>query len=138
MISVGAGHIFGGPLPTPGAARRLLADGGRVLVGDCFRQAEPSRAARDMLGEYEDLATTTDRVRADGWVPVHGHISTRHELDAYEWSWTGALTTWVLDHSGHPDAPAVLAAADRHRAEWLRDYRDSFGFVTTPLARAPE
>ncbi len=137
VVSVGATHVFGGLLPTLGAAGRLLAPGGRVLVGDCYWRTAPSRAAREMLGEHHDLATTMDEVGAAGWVPVYGHVSTRHELDDYEWSWTGSLTAWALDHPDDPEAGAALATADRHRAGWLRGYRDSFGFVTMLLARAP-
>lgn len=86
-----------------------------------------------MLGDFTDLATTVDRVVADGWVPVYGHVSTRHELDAYEWDWTGTLASWALDHPDDPDSPHALAAAATHREEWLRVYRESFGFVCLVL-----
>lgn len=68
-----------------------------------------------------------------GWTPTHGHTSTRAELDAYEWSWTGSLTEWALDHPDDPDQAEALAAASAHREEWLRDYRRSFGFACVVL-----
>lgn len=43
VLSVGATHAFGGLLPTLAAARKHLAPGGRVLVGDGFWEREPSR-----------------------------------------------------------------------------------------------
>ncbi|MGW7194997.1 SAM-dependent methyltransferase [Streptomyces chryseus] len=137
VVSVGAAHAFGGLTATLAAARRHLAPGGRVLVGDAYWAAEPSAGARDMLGEYDDLATTVDRVTADGWTPVFGHVSTREELDDYEWHWTGALAEWALDHPGDPDSREALAAADRHRSDWLHGYRDCFGFLTLVLRAAP-
>lgn len=135
VLSVGATHAFGGLLPTLDAARKHLAPGGRVLVGDAYWEREPTTAARDMLGEYEDLATTVDHVVAHGWTPVFGHISTREELDDFEWYWTGALATWALDHPEDPDSAEVLAVAAGHRSEWLHIYRESFGFLTLVLRR---
>ncbi|MFF8592403.1 SAM-dependent methyltransferase [Streptomyces sp. NPDC015220] len=138
VISVGAAHAFGGLPATLAAARRHLAPGGRVLVGDGFWAREPSPDAVEMLGDLADLPTTVDRVVADGWTPVHGHISTRRELDDYEWSWTGSLASWALDHFDDPDGSQALAAATTHRDEWLRGYRDAFGFVTLVLRPTPE
>jgi cyclopropane fatty-acyl-phospholipid synthase-like methyltransferase len=135
VLSVGATHAFGGLLPTLAAARRHLAPGGRVLVGDGFWEHPAGPDAIDMLGNLDGLATTVDRVVADGWTPVHGHISTRQELDDYEWSWTGSLATWALDHSQDPEGAEALAAASTHRSEWLHEYRTAFGFLCLVLRR---
>jgi SAM-dependent methyltransferase len=133
VISVGAVHAFGGLLATLAKARGHLAPGGRVLAGDAYWLTEPTPETVGMLGEYEDLATTVDRIVADGWTPVHGHLSTRHELDDYEWNWTGSLAEWALDHPDDPDSASALESADVHRTEWLHGYRDSFGFHTLVL-----
>lgn len=133
VISVGATHAFGGLLATLAAARKHLAPGGRVLIGDGFWAHEPSPDAVDMLGDLTDLPTTMDRVIADGWTPVDGHISTRRELDAYEWAWAGSLASWALDHPDDPDSSQALAAATTHRSEWLHVYRGAFGFVCLVL-----
>ncbi|WP_406307158.1 class I SAM-dependent methyltransferase [Streptomyces sp. NBC_00885] len=138
VLSVGATHAFGGLLPTLDAAHRYLVPGGRVLVGDAYWECEPTTEAREMLGEYEDLATTLDRVVAHGWTPVFGHISTRQELDDFEWCWSGSLATWALDHPEDPDSAEVLAVASTHRSQWLHSYRDSFGFITLVLRRTSE
>lgn len=136
VISVGAAHAFGGLPATLAAARKHLAPGGRVLVGDGFWAREPSPEAVGMLGELSDLPTTVDRVVADGWIPVHGHVSTRRELDDYEWAWTGSLASWALDHPDDPGSAQALAAASAHRDGWLRAYRDVFGFVCLVLRPA--
>ncbi|GAA2128054.1 SAM-dependent methyltransferase [Actinomadura napierensis] len=137
VLSVGAAHAFGGLLETLATARRHLAPGGRVLIGDGFWEHEPSPEAVEMLGEFHDLPTTMDRVIAAGWTPVHGHISTRRELDDYEWSWTGALASWALDNPDDPARSQALDAAATHRDEWLHTYRDSFGFLTLILRPTP-
>lgn len=135
VLSVGAAHAFGGLLPTLAAAREHLAPGGRVLIGDGFWERTPSAEAVEMLGDFADLATTMDRVAADGWTPVHGHISTRRELDDYEWACWGTLAAWGLDHPDDPAAADVLATAATRRSEWLRAYRDTWGFLTLVLRR---
>lgn len=129
VISVGATHAFGGLPATLAAARKHLAPGGRVLIGDGFWAHEPSPDAVEMLGNFSDLPTTMDGVIADGWTPVYGHISTRRELDDYEWAWAGSLASWALDHPDDPNSFQALEAATTHRSEWLRVYREAFGFV---------
>lgn len=133
VLCVGATHAFGGLLPTLAAARKHLAPGGRVLVGDGFWDRAPSPEAVELFGELTDLPTTLDRVVAHGWTPVQGHISTRRELDAYEWAWTGSLASWALDHPTDPDSAQALEAATTHRGQWLRVYRDLLGFVCLVL-----
>jgi cyclopropane fatty-acyl-phospholipid synthase-like methyltransferase len=136
VLCVGATHAFGGLLPTLTAMGEHLAPGGRVLVGDGFWEQPPSREAVDTLGELGDLQTIIGRVTSAGWTPVYGHISTRHELDDYEWSWTGTLASWALDHPDDPDGAEALAVASTHRDEWLRAYRSAFGFVSLVLRRS--
>lgn len=133
VLSVGAAHVFGGLLPTLAAARRHLAPGGRVLIGDGFWEREPTPEAVEMLGDFAGLATTLDRVAADGWTPVHGHVSSRGELDDYEWSCWGSLASWALDHPADPESAEVLETAATRRTEWLRVYRETWGFVTLVL-----
>lgn len=133
VLSVGASYVFGGLLPTLRAASEHLAPGGHVIVGDGFWERPPSPDAVEMLGDLDDLATIVDRVTGDGWTPVYGHISTRGELDDYEWSWTGSLASWALDHPGDPDSAEALVVASTHRDEWLGTYRSAFGFVTLVL-----
>lgn len=69
---------------------------------------------------------------------MFGHVSSREELDNYEWSWTGSLAAWALDHPEDPAAADALATSAQHRRDWLSVYRESWGFVTLLLrADAP-
>ncbi|MFI5663138.1 SAM-dependent methyltransferase [Streptomyces sp. NPDC051684] len=138
VLSVGAAHAFGGLLPTLDAARAHLAPGGRVLIGDGYWESEPGPEAVEVLGDFADLPTTLDKVSAAGWTPVSAHLSTRHELDAYEWSWLGSVANHALDHPDHPASPDLLALVTTRRTEWLRGYRDSFGFACLVLRRTHE
>ena len=130
VLCVGATHAFGGLAETLAATR---AHASRALIGDAYWESAPSPAAVEIFGDLPDLPELLDQVISAGWTPTHGHTSSRAELDAYEWSWTGTVAEWAMDHPEDPDHEAALAAADVHRTEWLRDYRDSFGFVCVVL-----
>ncbi|MPY42945.1 class I SAM-dependent methyltransferase, partial [Streptomyces phyllanthi] len=141
VLCVGAAHAFGGLLPTLEAVRHHLAPGGTALIGDGFWEREPDRGTLDVgftADDFADLGTTVDRIAAEGWTPVYGHISTTEEWDEYEWSWTGSLSRWALDHPTDPDSGKALAAAAEHRAGWLHGYRRTLGFVTLVLRRTPD
>ncbi|MFI6688229.1 SAM-dependent methyltransferase [Streptomyces sp. NPDC050485] len=133
VLCIGATHAFGGLLPTLEAARRHLAPGGSVLVGEGFFSGEVNEVMREAgftPDEYPDLAGTFDQVAGAGWVPVSAHVSSQEEWDTYEFAWTGSLSRWSLDHPEHPDAAEALKTAQEHRAGYLRGYRGVLGFVT--------
>lgn len=141
VLSVGATHAFGGLVQTLTAAREYLRPGGCVLVGECFWERPPSAEVLSLLGaalaDYEDLSGTVDAVTAAGWVPLQGHVSSLQEWDAYEWSWTGSLTRWAMDHPHDPDCGEVFQTAAAHRRAWLEGHRGALGFVTLLLAPMP-
>ncbi|MFC7304859.1 SAM-dependent methyltransferase [Streptomyces monticola] len=136
VVCVGATHAFGGLLPTLEACRKHVAPGGTVLIGDGFWERAPGpETLRVGFSEEEfmDLPNTVDQVVLDQWIPVYGHVSTLDEWDDYEWSWTGSLSRWALDHSDDPDSAEALQTAAQHRTDWLRGYRGTLGFVTMLL-----
>ncbi len=47
----------------------------------------------------------------------------------------GFAGPWALDHPAHPDSAQVLETAATRRSEWLRVYRDTWGFVSLVLRR---
>lgn len=137
VLSVGAAYAFGELIPALQAARGHLAEDGVVLLGDCFWEREPEPALRAELEDgpqkYNDLPTFVDSVVADGWTPVYGHVSTLGEWDDYEWSWTGSLAQWALDHPDDPDHEKALQVSAAHRRSWLNGYRGVLGFVVLLL-----
>ncbi|WP_445443157.1 SAM-dependent methyltransferase [Clavibacter sp. km1a] len=141
VLSVGATHAFGGLEPTLAAIDGHLRPGGRALVGECFWEQPPTPRVLDLLGseldDYGDLAATVELAATNGWVPLQGHVSTLQEWDDYEWSWTGALARWALDHRDDPDGDQVMAASVEHRRAWLEGYRGTLGFLTLLLGRPP-
>ena len=141
VMSIGATHAFGGLLPTLSAASQHLRPGGRLLIGECFWERSPSDDALRLLGaspqDYDELADTVNAVATAGWVPMQGHVSSLQEWDAYEWSWTGSLARWAMEHADDPAAPEVGRVATEHRRAWLEGYRGTLGFVTLLLEAQP-
>ncbi len=137
VLCIGATHAFGGLAGTLTAVREHLRPGGRVLLGEGFWDGEPSPQAMSALGaepgELPSLAGLVEAVRAEGYEPGFGHVSSPEEWDDYEWSWTGSLTEWALTEAGEPDRSSALAMAGTHREEWLAGYRNQLGFVTVVL-----
>jgi SAM-dependent methyltransferase len=133
VLCVGATHAFGGLAATMDGVRRYLRPGGLVLVGEAFWERPPTPEALTKLGaapdDYADLSGTVAAVEGAGFRVVYGHTSELTEWDEYEWSWTGSLNRWALDHPG-PEGEAALTAALEHRDMWLNGYRGIFGFVT--------
>lgn len=140
VLCVGATHAFGGFAETLELAGRHVNADGVLIVGEGFWAVPPTPAALAALdaapADHTDLAGLVDGAERAGWTPVYAHVSDAAEWDDYEWSWTGSLTEWALDNPGHPAAPTALAAAREHREQWLRGYRDIWGFVTLVLRRS--
>ncbi|TYB71413.1 class I SAM-dependent methyltransferase [Nonomuraea sp. PA05] len=139
VLCVGATHAFGGLAPTLDAVRdHLRPSSGLALVGEGFWERPPSPGLLARFGaepdEYADLAGTVARAEDAGYATVYAHASTVEEWDEYEWSWTGTLTRWALDHPGE-EGESALSAAREHRELWLGGYRGVLGFVTLMLRR---
>jgi SAM-dependent methyltransferase len=141
VLSVGAAHAYGDLLGTLDAAAGHLAQDGVVVLGDGFWEREPDPALRAEFEDgpltYADLPTTVTRIVNHGWTPIYGHVSTLREWDDYEWSWTGSLAQWALDHPHHPDHQQALTTATEHRTSWLNGSRTVLGFLVLLLRRTP-
>lgn len=138
VLCIGAGHAFGGFDRALTALRRHLRPGGQVLLGESVWNGPPSETAQAALGEgpddLPDLAGMFDRLRASGFEPGHGHVSTLEEWDDYELSWTGSLVAWAMHGAGtREDREAALTAAREHREAWVRGWRRQLGFATLVL-----
>lgn len=128
VLCIAATHAFGGLAETLAAARTHLNPGGLLLLGEGMWEGEPTPAALETLGPLPQPAQLVDQVVTAGWTPLTGHFSTREELDAYEWAWTGSLAGWALEAADTGDSAEALSIAADHRHEWLHGYRDHFGF----------
>ncbi|MGO1315944.1 MAG: class I SAM-dependent methyltransferase [Cellulomonadaceae bacterium] len=135
VLCVGAGHAFGRLEDMLVAVRRHLRPGGQALIGDSIWQAPPSAAALAALevsaDAYPDLAGLVRAVRAHGFEPSFGHVSTLSEWDDYQFSWTGSLVDWAVREASTVEArDQALTVAREHRDAWLSGARRELGFAT--------
>ncbi|MEV2273695.1 SAM-dependent methyltransferase [Nonomuraea africana] len=135
VLCVGSTHAFDGLTPSLQAIKQLTRPDGLVLVGEGFWQTPPSPELEAEIGHYPDLAGLVAQAEEPGYRTVYAHTSSQGEWDEYEWSWTGSLARWAVDHPG-PDGDTALAAALEHRDVWLNGYRGKLGFVTLLLRQA--
>lgn len=140
VICTGATHAFGDYLPALAAIARLLAPGGRALVGVGYWRQPPAPEYLASFGGRADemlpLADTLAAARAAGWRVLARHESTRDEWDAYEQGYAAGMRAWVAAHPHDPDAPAFGRRAESWAGGYERWGRDTMGFVTLVLARS--
>ncbi|GHC66646.1 SAM-dependent methyltransferase [Streptomyces flavofungini] len=121
------------------ALRRLVAPGGRVVLGESFWQRPPTdtelaamwpEASPDELLHLGDL---TDAAVAAGFRPLWVETASAAEWEEFEAGYLADTEEWLASHPGHPEAAALRERADRHRATFLRGYRQVLGLAYLTL-----
>ncbi|MFJ8056867.1 SAM-dependent methyltransferase [Streptomyces sp. NPDC096142] len=121
--------------------RRLVADGGRVLLGEGFWQRPPTEAELSGMwpgahgGEHHDLGTLLDLAVAAGFRPEWTETANADEWEEFESGYQADAEVWLAGHGGHPLAAATRERLDRHRAQWM-SYRGVLGMAYLTLAAA--
>jgi SAM-dependent methyltransferase len=120
------------------ALRRLVNDGGRVLLGEGFWQRTPTPA--ELAGmwpgasaaEYHDLATLLDLAVAAGFRPEWTETANLDEWEEFESAYQADAEVWLAEHPEHVLAAETRERLDRHRAQWM-SYRGILGFAYLTL-----
>ncbi|WP_405868599.1 class I SAM-dependent methyltransferase [Streptomyces sp. NBC_01515] len=118
--------------------RRLVDDGGRVLLGEGFWQRPPTTA--ELAGmwpearadEHYDLATLVDLAVAAGFRPEWTETANADEWEEFESAYQADAEVWLAGHGDHPLAAATRERLDRHRAQWM-SYRGVLGIAYLTL-----
>jgi SAM-dependent methyltransferase len=123
-----------------GELRRLVAPGGRVLVGEGFWQRPPAAAELGAMwpgahaGEYPDLAGLLDLAVAAGFRPVWTETADPGEWEDFESGYQADAEAWLAANSAHPLAAETRERLDSHRSSWLRGYHGVLGLAYLTLA----
>ncbi|MFJ9704346.1 SAM-dependent methyltransferase [Streptomyces sp. NPDC101234] len=118
--------------------RRLVADGGRVLLGEGFWQRTPTEAelARMWPGasadDHHDLATLTDLAVAAGFRPEWTETASPDEWEEFESAYQADTEVWLAANPDHPLAAETRDRLDTHRTAWLT-YRGVLGLAYLTL-----
>ena len=118
--------------------RRLVADGGRVLLGEGFWQRTPTPAELSGMWpgaaptDHHDLATLLDLVVDAGFRPEWTETATLGEWEEFESGYQADVEIWLAEHPDHPLAAETRERLDRHRAQWM-SYRGVLGIAYLTL-----
>jgi SAM-dependent methyltransferase len=144
VLCVGSSHVLTATEP-PGhlpdalrELRRLVRDGGRVLLGEGFWQRTPTPAELSGMwpgaaaSDQVDLASLVDLAVAAGFRPEWTETASLDEWEEFESGYQADAEVWLADHGDHPLAAATRERLDRHRAQWL-SYRGVLGLAYLTL-----
>ncbi|GGO44818.1 SAM-dependent methyltransferase [Streptomyces lasiicapitis] len=115
------------------ALRRLVAPGGRVVLGEGFWQHTPTPAELAAMwpdaetGEHLCLGDLADAAVAAGFRPLWVETADEEEWEEFESGYLADTEEWLATYPGHPKAAEARDRADRHRAMFLRGYRRVLG-----------
>ncbi|MET9759260.1 class I SAM-dependent methyltransferase [Streptomyces sp. NPDC006372] len=139
VLCVGASQALGDRLPKALAElRRLVRDGGRVLLGEGFWQRPPTEAELSRMWpdaaatDHHDLATLVALAIEAGFRPEWTETASLDEWEAFESAYQADVEVWLAEHPGHPLAAETRERVDRHRARWLT-YRGVLGLAYLTL-----
>jgi hypothetical protein len=113
--------------------RRLVAPGGRVLLGESFWHRPPSEAELAAMwpgttaGEFRDLAGLVDAAVGAGFRPAWIETATLEEWEDFESGYQCDEEEWLAAHGDHPKAAELRERVDQHRSYWLRGYYGLLG-----------
>ncbi|MFD5569881.1 SAM-dependent methyltransferase [Streptomyces cadmiisoli] len=144
VLCVGASQALGAAEPPhhlPEALRelrRLVRDGGRVLLGEGFWHRAPT--ATELSGmwpgasaaDHHDLAALVELAVEAGFRPEWTEAATAEEWDEFESGYLADVEVWLAAHPGHPRAPEARERADVHRSRRF-SYRGVLGLAYLTL-----
>ncbi|MFJ5996981.1 SAM-dependent methyltransferase [Streptomyces sp. NPDC092370] len=139
VLCVGSSQALGDRLPAAlQELRRLVADGGRVLLGEGFWQRTPAPAELSRMWpdaavtDHPDLATLIGLAIDAGFRPEWTETASLDEWEEFESGYLADTEVWLAEHPGHPLAAQTRERVDRHRARWLT-YRGVLGLAYLTL-----
>ncbi|MGW1953673.1 SAM-dependent methyltransferase [Streptomyces sp. NPDC001920] len=123
------------------ALRRLVTDGGRVLLGEGFWERTPTPAElsgmwpKAAATDHHDLATLLDLAVDAGFRPEWTETANADEWEEFESAYQADVEVWLAEHPGHPLAAETRERLDRHRAQWM-SYRGVLNLAYLTLVPA--
>ncbi|MFD4557477.1 SAM-dependent methyltransferase [Streptomyces sp. NPDC058469] len=147
VLCLGASHALSAEEPPRHTVealpelRRLVVDGGRVMLGEGFWQRPPTPA--ELAGmwpgaradEHHDLAMLVDLAVAAGFRPEWVETANADEWEEFESGYQADAEVWLAGHGDHPLAAATRERLDRHRSQWM-SYRGVLGIAYLTLVPA--
>ncbi|MEU5307971.1 class I SAM-dependent methyltransferase [Streptomyces sp. NPDC021562] len=139
VLCLGASQALGDdPVTALRELRRLVTDGGRVLLGEGFWQRVPTDAELSRMwpgasvADHHPLAELADLAVAAGFRPEWIETAGPDEWEEFESAYQADQEVWLAAHPGHPLAAETRERLDAHRRAWLT-YRGVLGLAYLTL-----
>ncbi|MDN3292850.1 methyltransferase domain-containing protein [Streptomyces ficellus] len=145
VLCLGAGQALSDPAAPYDPAsvlrelRRLVAPGGRVLLGEGFWQRTPSPGELAAMwpgaraGDHPVLGGLVDLAVEAGLRPARIETASEDEWEEFESGYREDTELWLAAHPSHPSAAEVRERVDRQRGTWLNGYRRVLGIAYLTL-----
>ncbi|KJK33734.1 methyltransferase type 12 [Lentzea aerocolonigenes] len=142
VIVNGATHVWGGDpsVHTANAlaeARKLLNPQGKLLLGECFWEREPTAEQWNAMpvprDQLRDLAGLVDLAIEHGYRFLAAEQASQDEWDVFENGHGLAWERWLRDNPDSEHADEIRAKADRQRTYRLKGWRATMGFAYLTL-----
>jgi cyclopropane fatty-acyl-phospholipid synthase-like methyltransferase len=132
VICLGATHAVGGYRQTLREARRILRNGGMLLVGEGYWKRTPPAEYLAFLQTTADQQSTHDGAQSiglsEGFELAACSECTLQEWDAYEGQYAANVEDYARANPHDPDAEPMLQRIRAWRDAYLRWGRDTLGF----------
>lgn len=145
VLCLGASHALSDARPPEHttaalhALRRLVAPGGRVVLGEGFWQRPPGAEELSAMwpeasaSEFLPLAGLVDLAVAAGFRPSWIETASPDEWEHFESAYQSDVEEWLAAHPDHPLAEETRERVDSHRGTWLRGYHGVMGLAYLTL-----
>ncbi len=139
VLCIGADHAYGGQREALVALCDIVRPGGSLLLGTGFWERPPTAAEAASVGmeptSLPDLAGLVDLAIDAGFRPLQIQTANRDEWEEFESGYLADWEAWLVRYGDQAGAGEIRDAADKHRNEWLRGWRNVLGFAYLTLAR---
>ena len=141
-LCIGSGAAFGFFADVARRMSRLVQQGGRLLIGECYWKQEPAEEYLRFLGVdrkvYSSHEGNLETARQLRLMPLWSTTSSDEEWDAYEELYRRNIEDYVAENPEDPDGPKMI---ERVRT-WNRMYHEhgrctlGFGFYLLKVENA--
>jgi SAM-dependent methyltransferase len=129
---IAATHALGGYLPTLKKLSRWVKPGGFIAVGEGYWLKRPARGYLKVLEatsrDYGTHEQNIARAEALGLTAWWSATASADEWDEYEWSYSGSIERFAVEHPRDPDVAAMVRRIRAWRRARLKWGRDTLGF----------
>ncbi|MGW2560979.1 SAM-dependent methyltransferase [Streptomyces sp. NPDC001514] len=119
--------------------RRLVAPGGRVVLGEGFWERTPTDEELAAMwpgahtGDHLLLGPLVDLAVEAGFRPARIETASAEEWEEFESGYREDREVWLAAHPDHPQAAEIRERVDRQRSSWLNGYRGVLGIAYLTL-----